>query len=1387
MKNLNLALASLACAAFTAVPQAHAEYYNFNTQDGADILYQETRYPYWAESTYNARYYGYVNGAAGRSVFFYSGPNYQTPNGVHAEQGTKVNGYIWSFWPVSNPVTAGDSVVPGMWHPPFYDVPSVGEGASGKVETRSLSMSTGVWYSSALRVWQPSGNPANQGRVGQWLRDGQTGEWKHMATMNVPFVPVGFSGTMSGFMEDFWFANANPRRVEFRNFYSRKGTWQAAKVFKPSTRVNGTTPEKGTSGTMENGTVGFFETCSGASYTGNMGPGNDEKTYTLNTPDSPAFDALVVNGVTAVATANQVHVKWNLPATSAPQFAYKVDVFPTSDTSGAPAVTRSLIEPDVRECVIATGNLATPTVRVTITDIFDRTSTPIVVAASAAVLANASSPAGTVAGLNYKYYETSLSALPNFATLSSSLLKFQGAVNLPDLTVRKKHTSYACQYTGFVNVPADGVWLFSLASCDGSRLLVNGSVVIDNDGTHSGGIELSGTAALKAGKHAVELQYFKDSNTSGDNDHLRLSWEGPGVAKTQMREACWSRIPAAGEPVVQLTSPATGTTIPAANVPLTATVSANGNPLNSVRFFQNDTVWANKTGTSSPFSTTTLLGAGANHLKARLIYGVNGDRSLDSPPVDITAVQPVTSPWNFSSLGLHAFPSASGYQAGTWSMVGDGMNFTWQEITGDETIVARVAGKPGTGDQSQFDGIGPDGSWCGGVIFRENLAPNPGIEWGNRFVTLYQEVNGATRLQSSDDENQGGYVVGPNLGSNYSWFKLQRAGNLFTAWLSTDGANWTQVGTRTMASAFGAKMYVGVFTLARPSTNPNPHWWKFDNVAFASVGNGFQITRHPQSQNVFAGAKVTFSVAATSNVPLTYQWQREGVDIPGATFSTLTLDQVKTSDAGNYRVVVSNGASTSNSNVAALTVKPSNATGYQRAIEIQGPVAYWRLNETSGTVINDAIGGFNASVGSGVTLNQAGPRSPAFPAFESTNQAVTFASGGRITAPALNLNTNAMTITGWVKRSGNVPSFSGIVFSRAGNTVAGLTFGNNNELRYTWNNSGGTYGWNSGLVVPDNQWTFVALVIEPTRAIMHMDSGSGLLSSTNVIAHPIQEFDGALCIGQDTSSNDRSFINGCIDEVAIFNRSLTPAEIASIASPPPAVGISATIPNAAERNAVAGQFTVTRSGAPLANPLTVGLAIAGTATPGADYSAISNSITIPAGASSASIVVSPLGDALAEGPETVLCGLAYGDGYYVSASASATVTIQDLPMDDWRYARFGANANNPQMTADNADPDNDRVPNLLEYAFAGHPLTHDPVQLPVASIEDGNLVLVYRKKLNAPDITYQVQQSTLLGSWSAAAPAESVLSDNGEVRVIKATVPKGADPKKFLRVLVTRP
>ncbi len=84
------------------------------------------------------------------------------------------------------------------------------------------------------------------------------------------------------------------------------------------------------------------------------------------------------------------------------------------------------------------------------------------------------------------------------------------------------------------------------------------------------------------------------------------------------------------------------------------------------------------------------------------------------------------------------------------------------------------------------------------------------------------------------------------------------------------------------------------------------------------------ITTQPANLTVTAPNQASFSVVATGDAPLAYQWRRNGSNISGATSSSYVLNPTAVSDSGaQFDVVVTNGAGTITSAVATLTVNPT--------------------------------------------------------------------------------------------------------------------------------------------------------------------------------------------------------------------------------------------------------------------------------------------------------------------------------------------------------------------------------------------------------------------------------------------------------------------------------
>jgi len=115
-------------------------------------------------------------------------------------------------------------------------------------------------------------------------------------------------------------------------------------------------------------------------------------------------------------------------------------------------------------------------------------------------------------------------------------------------------------------------------------------------------------------------------------------------------------------------------------------------------------------------------------------------------------------------------------------------------------------------------------------------------------------------------------------------------------------------------------------------------------------------------------------------------------------------------------------------------------------------------------------------------------------------------------------------------------------------------------------------------------------------------------------------------------------------------------------SPPPSVGISVSPASVSEDGATNLTFTVTRS-LNLSSPTVVNITTTGTATAGTDYTGSVATVTIPAGATTATIVIDPTVDGTVEPDETVTLTVAAGTGYTVGVPASATGTIlnDDVP------------------------------------------------------------------------------------------------------------------------------
>jgi len=240
----------------------------------------------------------------------------------------------------------------------------------------------------------------------------------------------------------------------------------------------------------------------------------------------------------------------------------------------------------------------------------------------------------------------------------------------------------------------------------------------------------------------------------------------------------------------------------------------------------------------------------------------------------------------------------------------------------------------------------------------------------------------------------------------------------------------------------------------------------------------------------------------------------------------------------------------------------------------------------------------------------------------------------------------------------------------------------------------------------------------------------------------------------------------------------------------PTLTIAATDATACESgsdsNAV---FTISRTGTGLV-PVNASYAISGMASNGVDYAAISSPVVLPPGSNSVAVIITPVLDALVEGSETVTLTLLTNTNYVIGASSNATITITDpVGIEQWRGDKFGADAGNPDIAGDLADPDHDSIGNLLEYALGLEPLAAGTTGLPVSGCDGDHLTLTYTRRKAPTDVSYTVEVTgAVTGGWTNTGVTEQVLADDGIFQTVKATDPAtiSGNPGRFIRLKITR-
>jgi hypothetical protein len=337
-------------------------------------------------------------------------------------------------------------------------------------------------------------------------------------------------------------------------------------------------------------------------------------------------------------------------------------------------------------------------------------------------------------------------------------------------------------------------------------------------------------------------------------------------------------------------------------------------------------------------------------------------------------------------------------------------------------------------------------------------------------------------------------------------------------------------------------------------------------VSLVIYGPPVVMQQSPTDMQIFSGASPALHVQASGAQPLTYQWTLGGVAIPNATNSSYTASNIHSS--GVYGCFITNSVSYASISPITVTVIADPTAPYPQQVLADGPLAYFRLDESSGApTAYDYAGGNNGSY-SNVVLGVPGYNSSAAIQSDPSETAAEFGDY----PPNNDYVGNVPTYLNFgVTNGGNAEFsveawFNEYLYKNGGNGIVALGYGNGGE-QFVLDTGNGTSGGlrflvrtAAGVAVPasityapanDGRWHHVVGVCDEAagHVYLYMDGAlvstgsitpnSGLLSSTMPLSIGARESGN-----NNPVSYDFQFI-GAIDDVSIYNYPLSPAQVSN--------------------------------------------------------------------------------------------------------------------------------------------------------------------------------------------------------------------------------------------------
>ena len=129
----------------------------------------------------------------------------------------------------------------------------------------------------------------------------------------------------------------------------------------------------------------------------------------------------------------------------------------------------------------------------------------------------------TAQGIEWNSFKGDFPWVPNVTELVPSET---GTTDYPDLRVITKSENQAVSFTGYIQIPADGEYTFTLSADQKTFLRIHDVSVIDADFGYVGGTERNGTIKLKVGLHPFRIYC---TTKAGSKPFLKFQWNGPGI------------------------------------------------------------------------------------------------------------------------------------------------------------------------------------------------------------------------------------------------------------------------------------------------------------------------------------------------------------------------------------------------------------------------------------------------------------------------------------------------------------------------------------------------------------------------------------------------------------------------------------------------------------------------------------------------------------------------------------------------------------------------------------------------------------------------------------------------------------------------------------------